>query len=417
MPFAIKNKYTLLFLLAVVIGFYLRFHAINSTQEFGWDQARDAWKVRDILRGQLVLDGPITGAGRIPIGPFYFYFLAPFFFLTHLDPVGSNYSVMAAYLINICVFYIVSKKLFSEKVALIGSFIYIVSFYLIHQSQIQYNVSLVPAVSLLIYYGIYQLYQKKYYWFPILAALAGLFFHLHFTFIFIPPIILLSLLFFKDWRQSIKYIIPSLFVYLLFFIPTILFDIQGAHGESYRIKDFNNSYIQSFHFRFFLFRLPQSLVQFEAILFFKQLAFLKYIIPLVFFVLSYCEKDRKLRLLGLLMIPWFIVPVVGFTLFKGGISDYYFLLHMPLVIYMFVYLMYRLVKLNKPVFLSLLTVFGLYYAFYNIQTLRELPSNKGIDHQRTAAHEQITKYGAISYSEGDIKAYFYQIWKDQKKTK
>jgi 4-amino-4-deoxy-L-arabinose transferase-like glycosyltransferase len=413
MAFIFRYKYYLLFLLLVLIGFYLRFHAINVTQEFGWDQARDAWKVRDLLRGQLVLDGPITGAGRIPIGPFYFYFLAPFFYFTNLDPIASNYSVMIAYLINIGVFYFVSKKLFSEKIAVVSSTLYVFSFYLIHQSQIQYNVSLVPAVSILLYYGIYQLYQKKYYWFPILAALSGLFFHLHFTFLFIPPIIALSLIFFKDWKQSIKYIIPSFFFYVLFFIPTIIFDVQGAHGEAYRIKDFNSSYTQSFHLRFFFFRLPQSLVQFEALLFFKQLAFLKYIIPFVFFILTAVEKDKKLRQLGLLMIPWFAVPVIGFTLYKGSISDYYFLLHMPLVIYMIVYIMYRLININRPIFITLFSIYWLYYGFYNVKALLELPTDKGIDHQRIAAREQITKYGAISYSEGDIKAYFYQIWQDQ----
>ena len=42
----------------LLIFLYLRFWNIENTMEYGWDQARDAWKVRDILSGTVVFDGP-----------------------------------------------------------------------------------------------------------------------------------------------------------------------------------------------------------------------------------------------------------------------------------------------------------------------------------------------------------------------
>lgn len=408
-----KNYIYLLFFLIAIIGFYLRFHAINLTQEFGWDQARDAWKVRDLLNGHLVLDGPKTGTGGMHIGPLYFYLLAPFYFLTRLDPAASNYFSMTAYMINIGIFFFITRRLFSNTFALTSTLFYVFSFYLIRQSQIPWNVTLVPGISLMIFYSIYKIYQKKYYFFPLLALLTGFFSHLHFTYIFLPPIILISLLRFKDWKKAGKYIVMSIPIFLIFFIPTLFFNFSSNNMEASLLKNFNNYYIQNFHFRFFLYRLPQSLTQFNALLFPLQFAFLKYLIPLMFFLILFFEKDRHKKQLSYLMLPWFIVPPIAFTFYKGEVSDYYFLFHMPLVIYMLFYLQQKLLIFQKPILLPLLLLFWSWYGYENVKATLNLPKNKGIDIQRENAKKQIKENGAIQFNEGDIKAYFYQIWKDR----
>ena len=85
-----KHYVPLAFFGLLLIGLYLRFWNIENSFQFGWDQARDAWKVRDILTGTLVLNGPRTGIGHFHLGPIWYYYLAPFYFLTpvsytHLD--------------------------------------------------------------------------------------------------------------------------------------------------------------------------------------------------------------------------------------------------------------------------------------------------------------------------------------------
>jgi len=59
LDFIKKNKFYLIFILIFIIGMYLRFYKIDDYRTFGWDQARDAWKVRDIIKGQIVLIGTI----------------------------------------------------------------------------------------------------------------------------------------------------------------------------------------------------------------------------------------------------------------------------------------------------------------------------------------------------------------------
>ena len=75
----------------VLIGMYLRFYKIEYIQSFGWDQGRDAWLVRDIINGKIVLNGPRTGIGHFHLGPLWYYLLVPFYLLTNLDPVGAIY--------------------------------------------------------------------------------------------------------------------------------------------------------------------------------------------------------------------------------------------------------------------------------------------------------------------------------------
>lgn len=87
--FVTKN-YVLVFIAIIIVGLYLRFYNFQYTISFGWDQARDAMVVRDILSGHLTLLGPRTGEGHIHLGPAYYYLLAPFYFITNLDPIASD---------------------------------------------------------------------------------------------------------------------------------------------------------------------------------------------------------------------------------------------------------------------------------------------------------------------------------------
>ena len=175
-----SSKAWMFFILILIIGLFLRFYRIEEVVSFGWDQGRDAFVVRDILQGNYTLIGPRTGIGHFHLGPVYYYLLAPFYYITNLDPMASNYFNIVANIINFTILFVVSKKLFNNNAALLITLIYATNQYLMG-SRIPWNVTLMPSVSALIFYSIVNVYENKYVWTFVAWTLSGFFFNLHFA--------------------------------------------------------------------------------------------------------------------------------------------------------------------------------------------------------------------------------------------
>jgi len=419
MKFLIKHRFLLTFFVIMLIGLYLRFYKVEVTQSFDWDQAKESWKTRDVLMGQLVLEGPRTGVGRFHLGPLWYYLLSPFYYITKLDPMGANYLNFLINIFNFIVFYLITRKIFNEYAALFSILILAVSKYLIEITRTPWYISPVFVVSTIIFYSIYKIvYKNNYKWIPLLAFLTGLFTHLHFSVVFLIPIILLSFLFVKHKKTVFIKGLISLPLFLIWFIPIILFNLQTKNGDLSLFQNFSKDYlISGFHLRFFLYRLNDAFIQFHTILSLPPgYPFLEFIIPLIFAIVLFFEKDKKKRLLGYLMSLWFIVPAIMYSFYGGTTSEYYVLINAPLVIYILYYLQEKLLNLRfKPVIIFLLVGILSFYIYYNTFNLWIKPNNGGLAQQKDETRKRIKRGEKIPYNEGDIKAYLYQIWVIDKK--
>jgi len=422
--FLLLEKTWIVFILILIIGMYLRFYDFQNVIGFGWDQGRDAQMVRNILSGKLTLIGPRTGVGHMHLGPVYYYILAPFYYFTNLDPVGSDYLNILMNIINFVIIFIVTKKLFGKYNALFVTLIYSISSYLINVNQVPWNVTLMPGLAVLIFYAITQIYEQKYKWVFILWTLSGFFFNIHFTAIFIPFINIASLIFVKEKRKVFLYSLMSIPLYVIWFVPNIIYQSQ-ANGDTQLYKDFIHYYYIGFHFRFLMYRLPQSLVQFRSILNIPQLYFLQYLLPIIFIVLLYFEKNVKQKLYGYITMLWFIIPLIGFTLYGGPLSDYYFLYNAPMVLFILAYLQKKLLTLKyKSLILTLLVIFWLFYAYINTKSLWIKPSDGGLNGQKQYVQTVIANSKSKlfkktiakfkKYNEGDTDAYLYSIYTQKK---
>jgi len=417
--FLIKNKIILIFLVIFAVGMNLRFYKIQENLQFGWDQARDAWKTRDILMGHLVLNGPRTGIGHFNLGPLWYYLLAPFYFLTNLDPMGANYFNILINVFNFIVIFYVTRKIFDDYSALFTSLIFATSQYLMEITRTPWNVSPIVGVSTLIFYGIYQIvYKGKYRWIPVVAFLTGFFSHLHFQVIFLPPIILLSLILAKNKMKVFWLGLISLPLFFIWFIPSFLWNLQTKNGN---FNQFNNflkySLIDRFHLRFFLYRLHDSFIQFQTVLSLppKNYQFLQFVLPTIFFLLVLFEKNKKLKKLGYLISLWFVVPAFMYAFYGGMTSEYYVLLNAVMVIYVLVYLQKKLLKLMFKPALIILTVVWIFFVYHNTKNYWIKSNYGGLARQKDDTKRTIKLKQKIKYDEGYINAYLYQIWVLDKK--
>ena len=94
-----------LLIILIIVSMWLRFYKYENIQGFGWDQGRDAWKVRDVLQGKWPSQGPRTGIGDFYLGAAHYYLLAPFYLLTHGDPVASLYHNALIHLFTMIIIY------------------------------------------------------------------------------------------------------------------------------------------------------------------------------------------------------------------------------------------------------------------------------------------------------------------------
>lgn len=413
-----KYKFALIFLLIVLVGMYLRFYKIEYTQSFGWDQARDAWLVRDIIHGKIILNGPRTGIGHFHLGPLWYYLLVPFYLLTNLDPSGAIYLNILVNLLNFIAIFYVSKKIYGNKAALFISFIYATNNYLIQINRTAWNVSPIPGVAALIFYGIYKVvYEKKYKWILIISCLTGLFLHLHFTVVFLPLIIILSLILVKNKKKAFIWGAASLPLLFVWFIPNILYDIQSKNNNSSLFVNFLKDYfINGFHFKFFLFRLNDAFIQFQTILSLpKAYSLLKFVVPAIYFVALLFEKEKKQKILGYLILLWFIVPAFGYSFYGGTTSEYYMLMNSVLVIYILVYLQQKLLKIKFKPIIYLLIIFWCYFTYFQTKDLWIKNNDGGLVKQKEYVRKRILENNKIEFNEGAIDAYLWQIWVEDKK--
>src|SRR3981081_4139671 len=86
-----KFKVSFSFLILILILFlasFSRLYRISDYMTFLGDEGRDVLIAKGILEGHLTLLGPRSSAGDFFMGPIYYYMMAPFLWLWHLDPVG-----------------------------------------------------------------------------------------------------------------------------------------------------------------------------------------------------------------------------------------------------------------------------------------------------------------------------------------
>lgn len=401
-------------LLILVLSLYLRFYQVENVFSFGWDQGRDAFAVREILQGKLVLEGPQAG-GQFHLGPVYYYLLAPFFLLTNYDPVGAVYFNILAYVFNFLVVYYVFYKINGRKFALLAGFLYAFCRYWINGAQVPWNVSLVPGVATLIFYFYYQVISRRINYLPLLAFFTGLFFHFHFTAIFLSIIFLPILFFLPKTKVSLKYILISIPLFVVWFVPNIINTFYSSHIEAFRYSDFLKNYFIGFHFRFLLHRLPDSLIEFQPFVSYSPLDNLKYIYPLIFLVLTIWQKNKDNIHQAVVSISWLLGPLIGFTLYGGPISDYYFYLTLPAVLLIFLKVNIKLVSLFPGKLTLVIACLWLIYFFQkNTSGLWQKPLIGGLNSQKLSVKEAITNDVVIPYHENEIRSYLYMIWTEKK---
>lgn len=408
----IKNKYLFILTILFVCHLFFRFYNLEAWANFGRDQVNNAWAAHGILtEGKYPLIGfEAKGNSGMYIGPLYYYLIAIFYFLTHLNPIASPLTAGVTGIFSFFVIYYVSKKLFDKNIALVSCGIYTFSSFIIHYERIQGSINFIAPISLLIFYFLYKVVIGEAKYLPHLAFMIGLSFHAHFTAIFYPIIILLSLPLFP-WSKTIwKYILLSIGIFLALCSSQIAYYSQQQNtGSIHNYSNYFQNYYHGFHLRRFFQLSFDAFIKFQQIIeipytYIRNEVFL-YIPAFAFFYLRNSKNKNGYKLVYLLVL-WILVPWVVFSTYSGEISDYYFSIQMYLAVMIFAYLTISLWQAKYIVIRTALIAFWLIFISANVAKFVHTEKGNFIT-DRNTVQKAVDNNIYVNFVEGDPDSYWY----------
>ncbi|MBM3209399.1 hypothetical protein FJZ40_03860 [Candidatus Shapirobacteria bacterium] len=221
-----KQDWILAFLILVLFSFF-RFYQLDKRLIFDWDQERDAFVVKEILReGKMTLVGPrVLGPKGFFLGPYFSYLLVPFYFLTNLHPKALVFFIATYNLAFFAFSFSVLKKFVSSQIALLFLLFWALNAALVNIDQIAWNVLFIPLVVVLNWGLLF--YKKDGSWLKWLTigVLVGAGINFHFQLVFLVIFNFLFILLFSRkgvWKRFLLFLMGM----VLTFLPLMIFDLR-----------------------------------------------------------------------------------------------------------------------------------------------------------------------------------------------
>lgn len=410
--FVKRNKWNIILVFIFLLHIFLRLYLLFQRANFGWDQIDSAWAAKNIIVDKhFIVNGPVAkGNSGIYVGPFYFYLISIFYFFTNLDPIASPIFQSTLSILNLLILFYVTKKIFSSQIALIASIINVFSVTVMNADRVQSAYYLIVPISYLIFYTLYKIICGEIKYIPLLAIFAGLSFHIDFTSVFYPILIFLSLPFFPRNRKTLKYILISIPIFILFFLPSILIEISTKHSTPNNLVYLFQTSYHGLHLRRVLQTVHDGFISFEQILqfrFFRPFIFL--ILP-IFMAVYYMKNSKRQSLLLFYLISlWILVPWLVLSTYAGELTDYYFSLPRDIVIAILAYLTVVLFRRKGTLYKIIPAVFWAVYMVYGLQNFIDTPDGNLLSNENNV-RQAIHSKKVINFTQGDPKSYIYYYY-------
>lgn len=315
-------------LIILLFAFLIRVFNIGTLLNFHYDQGRDALVIWDLIHnGKLYLIGPTTGLAGVFRGPFYYYLIAPFYFLGQGNPIYPTIFLIFTSVLAIWLMYFLVLKFQDKPSALIAVILASFSYNIVWAARWLSNPTPMLLLSMVLILGMYLIVKGKQYGWYVVAVVTGLSL---FSFgssgelFYIPAILIFLTLNWKN-RPSLKTLLISGILFFATFSPLLFFDIkhdgilrQGiaknfAEDKSFTfpsvtfIKERTNFYYDSFSTKIFHSREKTEILLLITL-------FISFI-----FSISYLYKNKFTQIILILIAT----PIIGLYFYQGNNNNFY----------------------------------------------------------------------------------------------
>lgn len=370
------NKITYLLLLIILsFSVFFRLYRLDKLLGFWYDQGRDALVIWDLLYyKKFFLIGPVTGIEGIFLGPFYYYLLAPFYWLGRGSPV-----FVAAYLSwltggAVFLLYYLGAKIYGRKVGLIAAFLYGFSYNMVIFSRWLANPNPLPFFSLLALIFIWLSISKKASYFIFVGLIVGLCLQLEAaSAIFFLPAVVIIIFWQRKKLLNFKVLLPFFLLFLITLLPQIIFNFRH---QGILLAAFRKFLLAEKSFRLSLWEVSQKRLMMYYDSFFGKLfpSFknLRLISLAIFLITAIVYRKKAFSTSGKILAIWLVAPLAGFLFYQGNhgyVWDYYFTGVYPVFYLIFsagVFWLFKQNFLNKLLIFSFLS----FFLFNNLVSLK-----------------------------------------------
>jgi len=327
----LKKLYTpwnLLILIILLLAYILRIYRIGELLGFHYDQGRDALVIWDLLyKGKMFLIGPTTGLAGVFRGPFYYYLIAPFYFLGQGNPIYPTIFLIFTAVLAIWLMYYLVSKFQDKQSALIAIILASFSYYMIWASRWLSNPTPMLLLSMILVWAMYLVLKQKQYGWYVIALVTGLSlfsFGSSGEFFYIPAILIFLFLNWKN-RPNTKTLFVSLILFIFTFSPLLIFDIKhdgilrnGIVNNFVEEKSFvlpTKSLLENrtrFYYESFSTKIFHSREKTEMVLLTILLISFIYLLPSLY-------KNKFSRIILILLIS----PLLGLYFYQGNNNNFY----------------------------------------------------------------------------------------------
>lgn len=383
-----RVKLQSLFLL-LILGFavFLRFYNLANSMMFQGDQGRDAMVVANIFKDlDPVFIGPVTSIGNMYLGPFYYYFMLPFLFLSYPSPIGPVYAVAGLSVATVYLLFKITKELFDKKTAILATTFFTFSAGVVNLARFSWNPNPAPFFSLLMFYFSYLAWKKNTTYWLLVSVCFSILIQLHYVTLLSLSgagiVFLIQLIekvrknknkFFKAEKNFIKHVFLAVFIFILSLTPLVLFDFKHNFLNA---KSFSKILVKEESFdlqrkkgrqgfsavtKFFTIDLKDRASQ---ILFEPSFGVNKINHPLLFVALVvtifYLIKNKAKFKNGEKVLLAYLIPgIIGVSVYQHQVYEHYIAYLFP-----FVYIFYGLFFAKFKNKLIMLTIFLPFFGFF-----------------------------------------------------
>lgn len=321
-----KVEFGVLFLI-LTIGAFFRLYKISEYMTFLGDEGRDVLVVRRLLKfGDLIFVGPGTSVGNIYLGPLYYYLMAPFLLIYNYSPVGPAVMVALFGVATIYLVWLVAYKWTgSKQISLMTAALYAIAPVVIDLSRTSWNPNIMPFFALLTIYSLWKTWQEKSFVWEVITGLSFAFVvQSHYLGLILLPVIFVFLLatLVKN-SKSIKYALLGKLIFLLLFVPLILFDWKYNWRNLRAISAFFFSNQGNVSLKLLPFIQKAWVVWETAIT--RLLAGTNFIFGLILAIAIPLITLTRLNLVkkNSLLFAWLGIGILGLAVYRGPLYDHY----------------------------------------------------------------------------------------------
>lgn len=235
------NKYTLLLLLAITAGAFLRVNRIYETLPFIGDQAWFYLSGRDLLQsGKIPLIGIPSSHPWLHQGALWTYILSSGFLTLGYSPYTGGFISIFLDILTIFFMYKLGSRLFSQRLGTIAAILYAFSPIVIFNSQLAFHTSPIPLLTLFYLWSLVQWVKGHPKYFPVIILLLALLYNFEIA-TFPLAIVFLTVFVFGIWKKKkwVKKVLSSRFIVLSFIaftipmLPMLIYDFRHGFPQTF----------------------------------------------------------------------------------------------------------------------------------------------------------------------------------------